>query len=254
MSGNVALGGLTAALIQKSRGGSFWDAFLVGAVGGAVAYAGRRVAVERFSGAGFAGRQVAAVGTSMVRNASDGRGAYDQLVLPFGVARLYLRRNARSSIPLSARVKIDVPTVLTGAYVALFENADFDLGGSLSAGSLVFVVRDPLIEESWVGAQAAGVLWLRGDPDDPDPDVRRSAAFAHERVHIGQYDFSFLTWGDPFEDPLVEQLPAGAWINRNLDLGLHLGVWALANWLITHERRPWEQEAQFLTRASSPGK
>ena len=251
LSGNVALGGLTAALIQKSRGGSFWDAFLGGALGGAVAYAGRRLAVERFDGAGLAGRQVAAVGTSMVRNASDGCGALEQLVLPFGPARLYLRRDATSRLPLSAQVKLDVPTVLTAAYFALWENADFDVGASVSAGALVFVRREPWAEESWIGAQAAGVLWLRGNPDDPYPEVERSVVFAHERVHVSQYDFSFLAWGDPIESRLVDRLPGGQWIDRHLDLGLHLPAWGLANWLISHDRRPWEREANFLTRVSS---
>ena len=251
LGGNVALGGLTAALIQKWRGGSFWAAFLDGALGGAVAYGGKRLAVERFYGAGLAGRQVAAVGTSMVRNASDGRGALDQLVLPFGFARLYLRRDATSPIPLEAQIKLDVPTVLTATFVALWENADFDVSASVSAGALVFVGRERWEEESWIGTQAAGVLWLRGNPDDPYPDVERSAVFAHERVHVTQYDFSFLAWGDPIESPLIERIPSGAWIDRHFDLGLNMAAWGLANWLVSHDRRPWEREARFLTRVSS---
>ena len=90
LSGNAALGGLTAALIQELQGGSFWRAFLEGALGGAVVYGGKRIAVERFYAAGLVGRQVAAVGTSMVHNVSDGRGALERLVLPIGLARLYL--------------------------------------------------------------------------------------------------------------------------------------------------------------------
>ena len=251
LGGNVALGGLTAALIQKWRGGSFWDGFLDGALGEAVVYAGKRLAVERFYGAGLAGRQVAAVETSMVRNASDGRGALDQLVLPFGFARLYLRRDATSPIPLKGQIKLDVPTILTATYAALLENADFDVSASVSAGALVFVRQERWAEESWIGAQTAGVLWLRGNPDDPYPDVERSAMFAHERVHVTQYDFSFLAWGDPIESPLIERLPGGAWIDRHLDLGLYLAAWGLANWLVSYDQRPWEREANFLTRVSS---
>ena len=93
LSGNAALGGLTAALIRELRGGSFWEAFLDGALGGAVVY-----------GAGLAGREVAAVGTSIVRNASDGRGTLEQLVLPIGVARLYLQGVNTSVAPVRARV------------------------------------------------------------------------------------------------------------------------------------------------------
>lgn len=58
LSGNAALGGLTAALIQELQGGSFWRAFLEGALGGAVVYGGKRIAVERFYAAGLVGRQL----------------------------------------------------------------------------------------------------------------------------------------------------------------------------------------------------
>ena len=212
------------------------------------------MAAARFYGAGLAGRQVGAVGTSMVRNASNGRGALDHLVLPLGFARLYLRREATSPLPLRARVKLDVPTVLTAAYVALWENADFDVSASVSAGVLVFVRRERWAEGGWIGGQAGGVIWLRGNPHDPYPDVDRSAVFAHERVHVTQYDFSFLAWGDPADGLLTDRLPRGAWIDRHFDLGLYLGAWGLANWLIRHDRRPWEHEANFLTRVSSPRK
>lgn len=83
------LGGLTAGIVQRLRGGSFSDGFARGAVGGAVAYAGRRIAAERFDGAGLLGRQVGAVGASVVRNASERRPSLERLFFPAGPLHVY---------------------------------------------------------------------------------------------------------------------------------------------------------------------
>ncbi|MGH7477889.1 MAG: hypothetical protein ACRELD_16625, partial [Longimicrobiales bacterium] len=53
LGGNAALGGLTAGLLRAVRGGSFWEAFRNGFAGGALAYAGRRIAAEQVAGAGL---------------------------------------------------------------------------------------------------------------------------------------------------------------------------------------------------------
>lgn len=87
---NALLGGATAAGMRLIRGESAsesWSAFWTGTLGGGVTYAGKRVAVERFGGAGFLGRELATVGGSMVRNASAGRGVLEELVLPVGPVR-----------------------------------------------------------------------------------------------------------------------------------------------------------------------
>ena len=68
------------------------------------------------------------------------------------------------------------------------------------------------------------MIWLRSDLHVPHPDADVRAIFAHERVHVVQDDFSFLTWGDPLEGLLSDRLPGGPWIRRHLDLGLHLGA------------------------------
>ncbi len=86
LSGNAVLSGVTAGVVQKLRGGSFRDGFVRGLTGGGVIYLGKRVAAERFSGAGLLGREVASLGTSMVRNASEGYGLLDDVVLPVGAA------------------------------------------------------------------------------------------------------------------------------------------------------------------------
>ena len=247
MSGNAALGGLTAALVQTLRGGSFWEALRDGAVGGAFAYAGKRIAVEDFWGAGLLGREVAAVGASVVRNASDGRATLARLVLPVGVARLYLEADSASGLPTRAHLKFDLPTFVSAVYFGTRPGSEFAAGASLSAGTPVFLTAERWSEQSWEGSQAAGALWLHGNPRDPYPEVEKESVFAHERVHVVQYDFGFLAWSDPMEGWIAQRLPGGAWVDRHLDLGLYLAPWALANHLTPHDQRPWEHEAHFLS-------
>jgi hypothetical protein len=242
------LGGLTAGLFQHLRGGRFWPAFGAGALGGAVAYGGRRIVAERFDGAGILGRELAAVGTSLIRNAADGRGWLDRLVLPLGLVRLYLERDSAVGGRLNARVKVDVPTVLATAYYSVQGDVALDLSASLSSGAPVFTTFGRWSDGSWNGNQAAGAIWLRGNPDDPNPDAQRADVLAHERVHILQYDFGQLAWSGPAEQWLSRRVAGGEWIYRRLDLGLHLGPWAAANWLFPYQHRPWEQEAHFLSR------
>ena len=89
LSLNALLGGLTAGIVSHLQDGSFRDGFVGGAMGGGVAYVGKRIAAARFSGAGFLGREVTAVGGSMARNASLGVGVLDTLVLPIGPLRAF---------------------------------------------------------------------------------------------------------------------------------------------------------------------
>jgi hypothetical protein len=246
LGGNAALGGLAAGLVRALRGGSFWDAFPGGALGGALSYTGRRVAVETFPAAGLLGREVGAVGGSVVRNAANGAGLLDELVLPAVVARVYLRRGTAPWL----RVELDAPTLLASIYLGLRGDAELDVGASASAGTPVFYTRERWAEGGWAGYQAAGAIWLRGNPGDPYPEVEEAAAFAHERVHVLQYDFSFLSWGEPVESLLAPYLPGGEWIGRHVELGLHLGAWGVANALLRYDERPWEAEAHFLSDVS----
>ena len=191
------------------------------------------------------------MGASFVRNAAEGDAVLDELVLPLGIVRLHLRKDSTHSGPLNARVKLDVPTALAVGYLALRRDADFDVGESLSAGVPVFYTRSGRVEESWFGYQAAGAIWLQGDPNDPDLDADVVDVFAHERVHVLQYDF--LSWAIPADGLLTDRLPGGAWIARHLDLGVISVAWGLSNLLIPYDERPWEHEANFLSQVPAPG-
>ena len=185
-----------------------------------------------------------------MRNASAGQGALREIVLPLAWFRLYLNHDQA----LTVRVKLDVPTTLATAYFALRSNSNFDMRASLSSGLPVFETEVQFADGYWRGEQAAAVIRLSGNPDDPNPDASRSAVLAHERVHVLQYDFTLGIWSNPAEAWLSRRYDAPQWPNRHLDLGIHLLPWQLANWVVPHDRRPWENEAHHLSRINSDGR
>ena len=240
---NALLGGATAAAFRVVRGepaGAALDAFWQGAVGGGFVYAGKRLTVERFDGAGLLGRELASVGGSMIRNVSAGQALLDELVLPIGPVRLYVSKD-RGVVP-----KVDLSTlVVSGAFMATY-GARLDLATSLSAGSLVFRGSSPM-----PGLSAAGVTMLWSDlPASEGPRL-----MAHERVHTVQYDQMFLMWGERLErwatKPISRSRLSGLF--DGVDLGLSaLGLGAGLTLALDYHSRPWEQEAYLLAQRVYP--
>lgn len=249
LSANAALSGLSAGVAQKLRGGSFKDGFARGALGGGIAYLGKRVSVERFDGAGLMGRQVAAVGNSVVGNAAAGRGTLERLVLPVGFARFYVRPGGGAR----AHARVDLHALLWTLYAVATPELRLDAPASLSAGAPVF--RSPGFVLSWdetgdevAGFAPAGLILLSDHAGQGaaegwvDPVI-----FAHERVHVIQYDQTFAAWSDPLQEWVLPRVPGGAWVDRVLDLDLAAPlVYAVTLWHDGYEGRPWEREAYFL--------
>jgi len=250
LAANTFLGALTGGIAQELRGGSFRDGFTRGALGGAVTYLGKRVAVERFNGAGLIGRQVGALGSSMVRNAGDGIPTLDRLVVPLGVGRLYVRRGTDRAFQIQP--KLDALATAWVLYGAIEDDLAFDAGASLSAGTFVFKTSNKVMlygggEHSAGGFANAGVVYL----SDVPAWGRRflDGAFAHERVHIVQEDQLFVTLTDPFEDWVVQQLPGGHHVSRWLDLNVSTEIFRVTSRFFPSVReRPWEMEANYLSR------
>jgi hypothetical protein len=246
---NALLGGVAGGTVRALRGGSFAEGFAGGAAGGALVYAGKRVAVERWTGAGLAGREVAAVGTSIIRNSAEGRGPLQRLVLPLWIARVYVVTGPRVSV----QPRLDLAGALAVAYQASRSNSEFDLERSLSSGAPVFRVYDPLVK--WDGYQLAGMVLLsyspsyRGLEDRLPTDMRLEleGAAAHERVHVLQDDEAFLLLAAPLEDVVLNATPLTARVHRWVDPGVLTAVLYLPGALIPYTRRPWEREAEFLS-------
>lgn len=247
LSANTLISGVTGGLFQELRGGSFKDGFTRGALGGAVIYAGKRVAVERFFGAGFVGREVSAVGASMVRNASDGVGTFDRLILPLGFTRVYWNR-AQNDV----RVKLDLLSAGYTVYGVVEKELSFELRNSISAGLPVFRTDNKLLSYASGEQHAAGVSWagvvIRADiPAYREDFLER--AFAHERIHALQDDQIFVTMVDHADDWVLSKLGPLSPVSRFVDINPSTELLLVfTRWIPKHGDRPWEMEPNYLTR------
>lgn len=246
LAGNAVLGALTAGVLQALRGGSFQDGFARGALGGSVVYVGKRVAGERFDGAGLIGREIGAVGSSMVRNAAESQPTLSRFLLPVGPLALEVRRGQDAGV----RPRVDVLTLGTVVWATLQPELELDWGSSLSAGMPVFRARGLAI--AFDGASVAGVT-LPGTVILADPAFfpleGAEGIFSHERVHVVQEEFLRIAWSAPLERWLLPRVPGGAWVHRNADLntlGLVGRVLLQGVGAATVRNFPWELEADFL--------
>lgn len=244
LSATTLLGALTAGVVRKLGHGSFQDGFARGALGGVVAYGGRRLAAADFWGAGLLGREVSATGASMVRNAGEGRPMLSRLTLPLGPVGVQLRQGADAGVQL----KLDANTTVWFLSSLADHRLKLDAGASLSAGTPVFRApgRRPVSEDSVAsGVALGGVIVLAGDADRyPGSDV-----FAHERVHVLQHDFGQEIWGDPLETWLGRRLPGGRTVVRWVRPAVLYPALQASFQKVLHlswEERPWEMEAEYL--------
>ncbi len=245
---NALFGGLSAGLMQHLEGGDFRDGFTRGAFGGVTAYAGRRIAAAEFSGAGLVGRQVSAVGSSVVRNAGEGRPSLERLVFPVGPVRLYVDRARETEV----RPRVAVYDLAWLVTFATRSETKVDWSQSLSSGAPVF--RSPQRSfkdhrgEAVDGLAAGGSIGLSDAFDD-----RLRQVVPHERVHVLQHDFAFLVWSDPVEKRLLESHRWTRGLARHVDLGLLFPL--LRNGVyrgfdVPHSRQLAEIEAMFLDRGA----
>ena len=229
---NVLIGGLTGGVAQRWNGGSFWRGFSRGAAGGGRVFAGKQVAAARFTGAGVAGRQVAAIGSSVVSNAAAGRPALSRLVVPLGPVRVYAEPAAGR-----AHAKVDVAGVAAIAWGATRPGARLDVSSTLSSGAPVFRVSR---EWGHRAAHMAGVILV-------DEQGRQfTKALAHERVHVAQYDFASVAFGEPAESWIASEIPPLRGLYRYLDFGAALVLLSGLNMVVPDEAKPGENEAHLL--------
>jgi hypothetical protein len=244
-SANGLIGGVTAGLMQKMSGGSFQDGFTRGMLGGAVTYGGKRLAVQSFFGAGLAGREVAAVGSSMVRAAAASRPFFQQTMLPVGPVHVYIEREEG----LRVHAKLDAYTLGWMTYAALTPELKWDAKRSLSAGAPVFLARDRLIvagrdSSEAAGHTVAGTILLSDIPAAFDLNTN----FAHERVHVLQNDQMFLLWTEPAKQWALSKVPGGKTLSRYVDFNLSPAVTELLGLAFPeYHSKPWELEAIYLT-------
>ncbi len=250
LGANALLGALTAGVQYELRGGSFADAFTRGALGGSLMYAGKRIAVERLSGAGLIGRQVNAAGASAVRNAGAGQPVFSRLTLPLGPVWLDVNRAGAGRPQFNARID---PVALGWLLYGIAEDeVELDAGASLSAGTFVFRTDGKLLlldddSAHAGGLTSAGVIFLADVPSfDPAWGPR---SLRHERVHVLQEDGISILWTDPAGTWALRRAGPLAALAPRLAVNLSTELFGLLGPLFRrHEDRPWELEAIFHAR------
>jgi hypothetical protein len=245
---NSLLGALSAGVQQELRGGSFRDGFTRGAVGGSIVYVAKRVVAGEFDGAGLLGRELGSIGASVVRNAGAGQPSLSEIVLPVGVARLYVRPAQRS-----VRIRPDLTAIGWTIAGLRKDGLRLDWSESLSAGTPVFFADNKILiindDSAHVGGvTSSGVIYLANVPAFGENVARINNK--HERVHVVQEDQLFLTVTEPFEDWAVAKLPkVGPFIVRYVDVNMATSLLdLLSGELPKFLNRPWETEAVFRAR------
>lgn len=247
LSANALLSGVAAGLVQSARGGSFADGFTRGAAGGVGVYAGKRIAAARWSGAGLLGRQVASVGSSVVWNAGAGRPSFEQVAMPVGPVRFYVRTSGPGP---RVRARVDAVALASTAYAASRPELRWDARRSLSDGVMVFRAPEHELrlagEDAWALAYP-GTIILGAGAQHPENAVYIAS---HERVHIAQADQIYLALGRPLQDAAASRSGAARWLSRWVDVDVTVAAVTAAAWLAgtTPGARPWEVEATYLSK------
>jgi hypothetical protein len=214
LAGNATVGALTGGILQKLKGGSFKDGFARGALGGAVIYAGKRIAVQDFWGAGLLGREVNAVGVSVVRNASEGEPSLSRLFLPLGPLPLRTTIDLRNGLHVQPQLDVSAAGWF---FYGLFETRLMpDVGRSLSSGAAVFRADRRRILDSGrtVGGFTVARSVFLSDPLALPGAGDWETVVAHERVHVLQQDFVLSAWSQPLAELALHRLPGGRAVTR----------------------------------------
>jgi len=213
LSANALLGGLSACLIAKIRGGDPVKAFTVGAFGGSVAYLGKRIAALQMDVSGIVGRAIGSIGAAVVRNAGRGNDPFSELMIPFGPVTLLSRPGAGRG-----QLLINLRELALIAYGISASELSFDARASLQSGTPVFEAEDRQVYDHGLAANAVsvgGVVFISG-VELPD----RRATLAHEIIHVIQSDFMDQVWADPVEEWAITRLVGGSRILQGVRPGL----------------------------------
>lgn len=235
---NALLGGVTSGIVSLVKGEDFTRAFVVGAVAGGVTYSGKAISVQEFTGAGFLGRQLSSLGGSVLGNSVSGHDLFEQIVLVAGPVRLYVHTGSNG---WAVQPKVDLAAIVAAAYMVTQNETRLDLAASISAGALV-LRRDG---SPGYATSGAGVVLLATEHEGYE--ITHELLFAHERVHVAQYDQAFLSWSEPIEGRLMKSTKWSTAVHRWVDVGVVAGLQALVNSKTEYRWRPWEREAYFLT-------
>lgn len=239
---NGAIGGFSAAMFALARGKNPWRAALKGFGGGIALGVGKQVAGQTFDGAGLLGRQLAAMGTSVVRAASEDTMV---VIVPVGPMTFEIRPSAVDRV----RPRVNLVASTSMLYYIVRADTRIDWGATLSSGAPVFrfptetvSTRDGII----FGRMDFGTIVLGRRPTVLD--AQRRMTLPHESIHVVQYDFLEQALSLPPERAILRKLGVGEGFLRHVDIGVISVVLAgVLQMHMDYEDRPWEREAVILT-------
>jgi len=253
---NALLSGTVVSLHRwvrgESMGTAFQEGFGPGALSGILTYAGKRIAVESFGGAGLLGRQIHGVGASSARSVSLGGGMADDLWLFLGPVRFQVKHSGEGGGPRWRVSGLDTYWLIYGIADSRFS---LDWENSLSSGAPVFRPdRGRRIEARSGGriggAALGGVIFLSDGLGEEEENLLR-----HERVHVMQFDYLHTLVSQPVELALLRRLRGGKEdsLLRHVEARLYpdlliLGFGAVLGTSAESRRAPWEVEAYLLER------
>jgi hypothetical protein len=245
-SANAVTTGLLVSISRMIRGEpagqALREGFARGALAGATAFAGKRVAAESFPGAGLIGRQLHGAGVSAARSVAEGNAMADELTLFVGPLQLNILRREGSVRPFFSASANDLYWI---AYGVAHSRLELDVGESLSSGSTVFRVPDGTLRSRSgvpVAGAALGSVIVLADGGGEEPGL-----LAHERSHALQFDFLNALVTRPVERWALGFLPGGERVRDHVHLDSLPWVGAVLLGKRAESRgSPWEVEADAL--------
>jgi hypothetical protein len=237
---NGVIGALTGVVWATIRDSQRWKGAEQGLVGGVLMSVGRQTAASPFNGSGFLGREVSAVGVSLVTSTGQRSTTF---TFPVGPVSLEFDQHEYDW-------RLNVTDFLLTIGMTFYPSTRFDVGKSLSSGVPVFRIRrtdfGQIGDLDLTAAQLGGTILLSRNA--LDSLTGRADAIYHENVHILQEDYFEDAITLPAERAVIRPLPFGRRFLKHLDLGV-LGpvLGGQISRLIPYRSRPWEREAYGLT-------
>ena len=237
---NAAIGLATAAAWSVIHGHGVTDGATRGLIGGATMGIGRQVAASPFTGAGFAGREISAVGISLMTSPGD---EPLSLWLPIGPMELQVKDGR------AVNWRVNATNVVAAIINASGRTARLDAGMSLASGALVFRSTRAVIRTSHGEASGSELFdSITLSRAAFDGTSRFPNVLFHENVHVLQEDYLASAVANPLERSVLNQSWIGRRITPHINLGLlSLSFISVANSVIPYHSRPWEREAYTLT-------
>lgn len=244
---NVALSSAIGGARARVSGRKGQPAMFGGALGGLVHAVGKVAATSKPTlFARFGGTALGSLGTSMVRNASDGNALLSVITIPIGPLRFHF-----DSVHRRPRVGVNVYEGASLGFLFFQKDLRVNVAKSLASATFVFDGSQWKLPDERAlpinGATQGGSVVLT------DLAPNRTMTFKHELAHVMQQRFVEGVIGHTIDEGLVKvlHLPLPRWV----ELGVGAPLISIVDWSIG-QKTDWkfslrslkEREARTLSR------